>query len=214
MFRRLDSNHAARSACTKLEAAGSWAKKYFLASRALMEFVLRPYDLGNTQWYVLYLLASEGPMNQRDLTRKLEVERATLSAVIRSWASSTIQTSATAFGLALTGVMDGRVVNIADVAPVTVYEIAQIVGAIYESSADQLTNPWMGHVDVTLARSLGFQPKIDDQQRRPRRDRRLIAPEQRCQPEPVRSAQIRGFPNLRIVVDSVIPPVPNEQRSV
>ncbi|MET4782876.1 MarR family transcriptional regulator [Glaciihabitans sp. UYNi722] len=67
---------------TNLEAAGSWAKKYFLASRALMEAVLRPYDLGNTQWYVLYLLANRGPMNQRDLTRQLEVERATLSAVL------------------------------------------------------------------------------------------------------------------------------------
>ena len=33
---------------------GVWAKKYFLASRALVEAVLRPYDLGNTQWYVLY----------------------------------------------------------------------------------------------------------------------------------------------------------------
>jgi MarR family transcriptional regulator, lower aerobic nicotinate degradation pathway regulator len=65
-----------------LEAAGSSAKKYFLASRALMESVLRPYDLGNTQWYALYLLAKEGPMNQRHLTRKLEIERATLSAVI------------------------------------------------------------------------------------------------------------------------------------
>lgn len=47
-----------------------------------MESVLRPYDLGNTQWYVLYLLANDGPMNQRDLTRMLEIERATLSAVI------------------------------------------------------------------------------------------------------------------------------------
>jgi DNA-binding MarR family transcriptional regulator len=65
-----------------MEAAGSWAKKYFLASRALMESVLRPYDLGNTQWYVLYLLANEGPVSQRSLTRTLEIERATLSAVI------------------------------------------------------------------------------------------------------------------------------------
>jgi DNA-binding MarR family transcriptional regulator len=65
-----------------LEAAGSWAKKYYLASRALMESVLRPYDLGNTQWYVLYLLANDGPVNQRDLTRMLDIERATLSAVI------------------------------------------------------------------------------------------------------------------------------------
>jgi len=67
---------------SNLEAAGSWAKKYFLASRALMESVLRPYDLGNTQWYVLYLLAKDGPIKQRDLTRMLEIERATLSAVI------------------------------------------------------------------------------------------------------------------------------------
>jgi DNA-binding MarR family transcriptional regulator len=65
-----------------LEAAGSWAKKYFLASRALMESVLRPYDLGTTQWYVLYLLANNGSVNQRELTRVLEIERATLSAVV------------------------------------------------------------------------------------------------------------------------------------
>lgn len=46
-----------------------------------MEVVLRPYDLGTTQWYVLYLLANE-PINQRDLTHTLEIERATLSAII------------------------------------------------------------------------------------------------------------------------------------
>jgi DNA-binding MarR family transcriptional regulator len=47
-----------------------------------MESVLRPYDLGTTQWYVLYLLAHDEPINQRELTRTLEIERATLSAVI------------------------------------------------------------------------------------------------------------------------------------
>jgi DNA-binding MarR family transcriptional regulator len=61
---------------------GAWAKKYFLASRALMESVLRPFDLGNTQWYVLYRLSKQKPVGQRDLTSELEVERATLSAVI------------------------------------------------------------------------------------------------------------------------------------
>lgn len=65
-----------------LIAAGAWAKKYFLASRALMESVLSPYDLGHTQWYVLHLLAVDGQMSQRDLTRRLEVERATISAII------------------------------------------------------------------------------------------------------------------------------------
>jgi DNA-binding MarR family transcriptional regulator len=47
-----------------------------------MDSVLTPYDLGNTQWYVLYLLAKDGPIKQRDLTLMLEIERATLSAVI------------------------------------------------------------------------------------------------------------------------------------
>jgi len=66
----------------ELDMPGVWAKKYFLASRALMEAVLRPYDLGNTQWYVLYRLSNQGLISQRQLTRELEVERATLSAVI------------------------------------------------------------------------------------------------------------------------------------
>ena len=67
---------------------------------------------------------------------------------------------ATAVELALTGAMDGRIVNICDEAPTTVYEIAQIVGATYEPSAEPLTNPWKLHMDGTLARSLGFKPKV------------------------------------------------------
>jgi UDP-glucose 4-epimerase len=67
---------------------------------------------------------------------------------------------ATAIELALTGAFDRRIVNIADEAPLTIYEIAQIVGYPYESSAEPLTDPWVGHMDVTLARSLGFQPKV------------------------------------------------------
>ena len=47
-----------------------------------MESVLRAYGLGNTQWYVLYRLVPQRPVSQRDLTRELEVERATLSAVV------------------------------------------------------------------------------------------------------------------------------------
>lgn len=70
------------------------------------------------------------------------------------------QDIATAVELALTGVMDGRIVNITDDAPTSIYEIAQIVGVTYEPSAEPLTNPWKLHIDGTLARSLGFQPKI------------------------------------------------------
>lgn len=49
-----------------------------------MEAVLRPYELGATQWYVLYQLAHEGSTMQRDLLRILRVERATLSAIVGS----------------------------------------------------------------------------------------------------------------------------------
>ncbi|OWJ58636.1 MarR family winged helix-turn-helix transcriptional regulator [Inquilinus limosus] len=47
-----------------------------------MEASLRPYDLGATQWYVLHQLAREGPTMQRELLRRLQVERATLSAIV------------------------------------------------------------------------------------------------------------------------------------
>ncbi|MDZ5699475.1 MarR family winged helix-turn-helix transcriptional regulator [Chelativorans sp. M5D2P16] len=47
-----------------------------------MEGMLRPYDLGATQWYVLYHLAHDGPTMQRDLVQTLQVERATLSAIV------------------------------------------------------------------------------------------------------------------------------------
>ncbi|WP_436827041.1 MarR family winged helix-turn-helix transcriptional regulator [Sphingomonas sp. DT-207] len=47
-----------------------------------MEVALRPYDLGATQWYVLYQLAHEGPTMQRELLRMLQVERATLSVIV------------------------------------------------------------------------------------------------------------------------------------
>ncbi|UXA20614.1 MarR family transcriptional regulator [Mycobacterium sp. SMC-4] len=47
-----------------------------------MDDMLRPYDLGATQWYVLYQLAHAGPTRQRELQRILHVERATLSSVV------------------------------------------------------------------------------------------------------------------------------------
>ena len=50
-------------------SVGAWAKGYYFAVRAAMESVLRPYDLGSTQWYVLYQLANVGPTVQRDLGR-------------------------------------------------------------------------------------------------------------------------------------------------
>jgi DNA-binding MarR family transcriptional regulator len=63
-------------------SVGSWAKRLYFASRSLMDAVLRPYDLGSTQWYVLHQLANQGPTMQRDLVRQLHIERATLSSVV------------------------------------------------------------------------------------------------------------------------------------
>lgn len=64
------------------DTVGAWAKRCYLAARAAMEDLLRPYDLGATQWYVLYQLVHAGPTRQRELQRILQVERATLSAVV------------------------------------------------------------------------------------------------------------------------------------
>lgn len=68
----------------ELERYGSvafWAKRLHIAGRNVIEATLRPYDLGATQWYVLHHLV-QGPTMQRDLTRLLQVERATLSPII------------------------------------------------------------------------------------------------------------------------------------
>src|SRR5690554_2647242 len=53
-----------------------------MAGRLAMDALLRPYDLGATQWYVLYQLARDGPTRQRDLVKTLQVERATLSTIV------------------------------------------------------------------------------------------------------------------------------------
>ena len=66
----------------QLDSVGAWAKKYYLASRTLVESVLRDHDLGPTQWYVLYHLVHDGPTMQRDLSLLLRIERATLSGIV------------------------------------------------------------------------------------------------------------------------------------
>ncbi|MDZ5699476.1 NAD(P)-dependent oxidoreductase [Chelativorans sp. M5D2P16] len=67
---------------------------------------------------------------------------------------------ATAMKLALGGAMDGRIVNISDEAPTSIHELADLVGEALEPSSEPLENPWHLHVDCSLARSLGFQPRV------------------------------------------------------
>jgi DNA-binding MarR family transcriptional regulator len=47
-----------------------------------MERILRPYDLGSTQWYVLHQLANHGPTPQRQFLSILQIEKPTLSDVV------------------------------------------------------------------------------------------------------------------------------------
>ena len=67
---------------------------------------------------------------------------------------------ATAMNLALTGAIDGRIVNIVDEAPTSIYELVELVGETMEPSSEPLANPWRLHVDSSLARRLGFQPTV------------------------------------------------------
>ena len=67
---------------------------------------------------------------------------------------------ATAVRLALAGAMDGRVVNVADEAPTSIYELVELVGGTVAPSAEPLANPWHLHMDGALARRLGFRPTV------------------------------------------------------
>lgn len=67
---------------------------------------------------------------------------------------------ATAMTLALAGTFDGKTVNISDDATISIYEMVQLVDPAFQSSNEPLVNPWKGQVDSSLARSLGFEPKI------------------------------------------------------
>jgi UDP-glucose 4-epimerase len=62
--------------------------------------------------------------------------------------------------LALTGAFDGRAVNIAGDADVSVYEMAKLAGVPFEPSSQPLVDPWRGQVDRSLAAQLGFAPRV------------------------------------------------------
>lgn len=67
---------------------------------------------------------------------------------------------ATAVSLALRGNMDRRIVNIADEAPTSIYELVTLVGGSMEASSAPLEDPWRMQMDVSLARRLGFRPVV------------------------------------------------------
>ena len=67
---------------------------------------------------------------------------------------------AEAVTLALAGAMDGQIVNIVDDAPTTLYEMANVAGATIAQSAEPLPNPWMGRMDGSRSRRMGFRPTV------------------------------------------------------
>jgi nucleoside-diphosphate-sugar epimerase len=67
---------------------------------------------------------------------------------------------ATYIKMALSGLTDGRIVNTADEAPMSILELCAIAGKPMESSTAPLAHPWSGVVDGALGRSLGFKPEV------------------------------------------------------
>ena len=67
---------------------------------------------------------------------------------------------ATAMTLALDGVFDRRIVNVADDAPLSIFELAGLLDTRVEASSEPLSNPWHLQVDGSLARTLGFRPTV------------------------------------------------------
>jgi UDP-glucose 4-epimerase len=67
---------------------------------------------------------------------------------------------ARAVELALTGGMDGQIVNVCDDAPTTLYEMSRLVGMPIAPSSEPLVDPWMGRMDGSHLRSFGFEPEI------------------------------------------------------
>lgn len=67
---------------------------------------------------------------------------------------------ATFVNLAFAGALDGRIVNTVDDAPMSIYELCEIVGEPIPSSSEPLANPWFGQADGSLARRLGYRPTV------------------------------------------------------
>lgn len=67
---------------------------------------------------------------------------------------------AIAVRLALSGILDGRITNVTDDAPVTVFDMARLAGAPIDGSAEPLANPWSGRMDSSLLRETGFRPSV------------------------------------------------------
>jgi nucleoside-diphosphate-sugar epimerase len=62
--------------------------------------------------------------------------------------------------MGLHGVLDGRIVNAVDDAPMTIFELSAVAGQPMDPTATPLAHPWSGVLDGSLARHLGFKPEV------------------------------------------------------
>lgn len=63
---------------------GYWIKQYSKLANQAMEDALRPYNIGRTQWYILYHIYHSRTLSQKDLQTQLQVESATLTKILSS----------------------------------------------------------------------------------------------------------------------------------
>lgn len=64
------------------KSLGHWVKRFYLASTREVDAALRPYDLGRTQWYILFHVDEAGELPQKALQAILGVESATLTPLV------------------------------------------------------------------------------------------------------------------------------------
>ncbi|PKR87326.1 epimerase [Pleomorphomonas diazotrophica] len=131
-------------------------KQAYPASKLAAENVLRDSRL---TWAILRFgfVYGDGDGHLEDLPRhapRLNMHPAKRMSLVHH------RDIATAVRLALTGAMDGHIVNIADDAPTSIYELVELAGGTMEPSSAPLDNPWHLHVDASLARRLGFHPTV------------------------------------------------------
>ena len=131
-------------------------KEAYPASKVAAEKELRESGLN---WSVLRLPFVYGDGDEHLSTIPAIVERMKWHPA-QTFSLAHQRDVARAFELALTGVADGRIINIADDAPSTLYDMARAVGVTVGSTAQPLSNPWWGRVNGTLGRTLGFIPTI------------------------------------------------------
>lgn len=64
------------------KSLGHWVKRFYLLSAREMDYLLSPYELGRTQWYILYHINEAGTLPQRELQSILNIESATLTPLV------------------------------------------------------------------------------------------------------------------------------------